>query len=161
MVGEAPQRTVNLIDAVASYDAGALALMAQGTQHTYSTWDRRLVAAYGDRDPATVTAGDLTDLIARHVLAARGEENRRRAGRSAEENAVGAFRHLWGYQEEKGYAASNVALRLSKPTRAEQRPARDPARRGCPDPALGPLRPGPAPRRGHYRAPRAARAAAH
>ena len=29
---------------------------------------------------------------------------RRRSGRSAEENAVGAFRHLWGYLVEKNYA---------------------------------------------------------
>jgi hypothetical protein len=62
---------VKLTDAVDSYEAGALALMADGTQHTYRTWTRRLVAAYGERDPDRVTAGDLTDLIAAHVLAAR------------------------------------------------------------------------------------------
>ncbi len=66
-----------------------------------------------------VTAGDLTDLIAKHVLAGRSVSERRRSGRSAEENAVGAFRHLWGYLVEKNYATSNVAMRLRKPTRAE------------------------------------------
>lgn len=39
-------------------------------------------------------------------------------------NAVGAYRHLWGYLDEKGYAIAHVALRLSKPTRTE------PLRRG-------------------------------
>jgi integrase/recombinase XerD len=110
---------VTLTEAVELYEAGALALMAEGTQHTYRTWTRRLVADHGDRDPSAVTAGDLTDLIAKHVLAARRGDERRRGGRSAEENAVGAFRHLWGYLVEKGYAPANVALRLRKPTRAE------------------------------------------
>ena len=110
---------VKLSEAVELYEAGALALMAEGTEHTYRTWTRRLVADYGERDPAEVTAGDLTDLIAKHVLAGRRGDERRRAGRSAEENAVGAFRHLWGYLVEKGYASANVAMRLRKPARAE------------------------------------------
>jgi hypothetical protein len=110
---------VKLADAVELYEAGALALMAQGTQHTYRTWTRRLVADYGDRNPADITAGDLTDLIAKHVLAGRRGDERRRSGRSAEENAVGAFRHLLGYLAEKHYSSSNVAMRLRKPTRAE------------------------------------------
>lgn len=112
---------VTLADAVELYEAGALALMAQGTQHTYRTWTRRLVADHGQRDPADLTAGDLTDLIAKHVLAGRREDDRRRTGRSAEENAVGAFRHLWGYLLEKRYVPSNVAMRLRKPTRVEPR----------------------------------------
>jgi integrase len=112
---------VTVADAVASYDAGPLALMARGTQHTYRTWDRRLAADFGGRDPASVTAGDLKDLIAKHVLALRSAEDRRRVGRASEENAVGAFRHLWTYFEEKGYVTGNVAMRLSKPTRAEPR----------------------------------------
>lgn len=110
---------VKLSEAVELYEAGALALMADGTQHTYRTWTRRLVAAYGDRDPASVVTGDLTDLIAKHVLAGRRGDERRRSGRSAEENAVGAFRHLWGYLVEKHYASSNVAMRLRKPARVE------------------------------------------
>jgi site-specific recombinase XerD len=110
---------VTLADAVELYEAGALALMAEGTQHTYRTWTRRLVADHGDRDPSELTAGDLTDLIAKHVLAGRHGDERRRSGRSAEENAVGAFRHLWGYLVEKGYVTANVAMRLRKPTRAE------------------------------------------
>lgn len=111
---------VKLSDAVELYEAGALALMAEGTQHTYRTWTRRLVADHGECDPASVTAGDLTDLIAKHVLAGRrrGDE-RRRSGRSAEENAVGAYRHLWAYLLEKGYVRSNVAMRLRKPARVE------------------------------------------
>ena len=112
---------VTVAEAVAMYEHGALALMASGTQHTYRTWTRRLAIAYGDRAPKSVTAGDLTDLIAKHVLASRSGEERRRSGRSAEENAVAAFRHLWGYLVEKGYAAANVGLRLRKPTRAEPR----------------------------------------
>jgi integrase/recombinase XerD len=110
---------VTLDDAVELYEAGALVLMAEGTQHTYRTWTRRLVADHGDREPSELTAGDLTDLIAKHVLAGRRGDERRRAGRSAEENAVGAFRHLWGYLVEKGYVTANVAMRLRKPTRAE------------------------------------------
>jgi integrase/recombinase XerD len=68
-----------------------------------------------------VSAGDLTDLIAEHVLAGRQDDERRRSGRGAEENAVAAFRHLWTYLVEKGYATANVANRLRKPTRAEPR----------------------------------------
>jgi integrase/recombinase XerC len=110
---------VKLSEAVELYEASALALMADGTQHTYRTWTRRLVDDYGERDPADVTAGDLTDLIAKHVVARRRGDERRRSGRSAEENAVGAFRHLWGYLVEKHYATINVAMRLRKPARAE------------------------------------------
>jgi integrase/recombinase XerD len=117
----AASTVVTITEAVELYEAGALALMAEGTLHTYRTWTRRLVADHGDRDPSAVTAGDLTDLIAKHVLAARRGDERRRGGRSAEENAVGAFRHLWGYLVEKGYTPANVALRLRKPTRAEPR----------------------------------------
>lgn len=111
--------TVTVSEAVELYEAGALALMADGTRHTYRTWTRRLVDEYGERDPAAVTAGDLTDLIAKHVLAARRGDERRRSGRASEENAVGAFRHLWSYLVEKHYATENVAMRLSKPARGE------------------------------------------
>lgn len=111
--------TVRLADAVASYETGPLALMAKGTIHTYRTWTRRLVTAHADASPDELTAGDLKDLIARHVLAARRDDERRRSGRSAEENAIGAFRHLWGYLTEKGWATDNIALRLTKPARAE------------------------------------------
>jgi integrase len=113
--------TVTIAEAVESYERGALALMARGTQHTYRTWTRRLVADYGDHGAGSVTAGDLTDLIAKHVVAGRDADDRRRSGRSAEENAVAAFRHLWGYLVEKGYVADNIAARLRKPTRAEPR----------------------------------------
>ena len=112
---------VTLIEAVESYEKGALALMASGTQHTYRTWTRRLVADHGGRSPASVTAGDLTDLIAKHVVARRSANERRRTGRAAEENAVAAFRHLWAYLVEKGYATANIGMRLRKPTRAEPR----------------------------------------
>jgi hypothetical protein len=106
---------VTLRAAVAQYEAGALAMTARGTQHTYGTWTKRLVTAHGDRAPGSLTAGDLTDLIAVHVLSNRSDDEGRRSGRSAEENAVGAFRHLWTYLVEKGYAQTNVALRLKKP----------------------------------------------
>lgn len=117
----AMRRSVTVAEAVAQYDAGALALMARGTQHTYRTWIKRLVAAHGEDVPASLTAGDLTDLIARHVLANRGVDERRRSGRSAEENAVGAYRHLWGYFVEKQYVETNIASRLRKPARVETR----------------------------------------
>ncbi|MGH9214191.1 MAG: tyrosine-type recombinase/integrase [Acidimicrobiales bacterium] len=110
---------VTLADAVASYEASVLALMAKGTGHTYRTWTRRLVDAHGQDSPRGLTAGDLKDLIARYVVAARRGDERRRSGRAAEENAVGAFRSLWGYLVEKGWADENVALRLAKPSRAE------------------------------------------
>lgn len=93
--------------------------MSAGTGHTYKTWTRRLATAHPNDAPRSLTAGDLKDLIARHVLAGRRDDDRRRSGRSAEENAVGAFRSLWGYFVEKGWADENVALRLSKPGRAE------------------------------------------
>ena len=111
--------SVTVADAVASYEAGPLALMATGTVHTYRTWTRRLVAAHPGASPGELTAGDLKDLIARHVLAARRDDERRRSGRAAEENAIGAFRHLWGYLTEKGWASDNIAQRLTKPSRAE------------------------------------------
>ena len=95
--------------------------MASGTRYTYRTWTRRLDAAHGGRSPRSLTADDLTDLIAKHVVANRSPNDRRRSGRSAEENAVGAYRHLWAYLCEKGYATSNIALSLRKPTRVEPR----------------------------------------
>jgi site-specific recombinase XerD len=113
--------SVTLAEAVERYERGVLALAAKGTQHTYRTWTRRLVTAYGDRNPESVSAGDLADLIAEHVLAGRSDGERRRSGRGAEENAVAAFRHLWAYLVEKGYATGNVGQRLRKPARAEPR----------------------------------------
>jgi integrase/recombinase XerD len=112
---------VTVREAVELYEKGALALMADGTRHTYRTWTCRLVAEHGERTPRSLTAGDLTDLIARHVVANRSASDRRRTGRSAEENAVGAYRHLWVYLCEKGYAQSNIAQSLRKPTRVEPR----------------------------------------
>lgn len=112
---------VTIREAVEQYERGAMALMARGSQYTYRTWTRRLAAAYGDRPPGSISAGDLTDLIAQHVVARQTEEDRRRTGRAAEENAVGAYRHLWTYLVEKGYAQTNVALKLRKPTRPEPR----------------------------------------
>jgi integrase/recombinase XerD len=112
---------VTVAEAVQQYEHGAAALLAKGSQQTYRTWTRRLTAKYGDRPPGSITAGDLTDLIAQHVIAKRTAADRRRTGRSAEENAVGAFRHLWAYLVEKGYTTDNIAMRLRKPTRAEPR----------------------------------------
>jgi integrase len=112
---------VTIREAVEQYERGAMALMARGSQYTYRTWTRRLAAAYGDRLPDSISAGDLTDLVAQHVVARQTEEDRRRTGRAAEENAVGAYRHLWTYLVEKGYAQTNVAQKLRKPTRPEPR----------------------------------------
>ena len=110
---------VTIREAVEQYERGAMALMARGSQYTYRTWTRRLATAYGDRLPGSISAGDLTDLIAQHVVARQSEEDRRRTGRAAEENAVGAYRHLWTYLVEKGYAQTNIGLTLRKPTRPE------------------------------------------
>lgn len=112
---------VTVTEAVALYEKSALALMAPGTRSTYRTWTRRLIVAHGDRNPRSLTAGDLTDLIAVHVVANRSDADRRRSGRSATENAVGAFRHLWCYLCDKGYAMTNVALGLRKLSRSEPR----------------------------------------
>jgi integrase len=112
---------VTIAEAVEQYERGSLRLLARGSQYTYRTWTRRLVDRYSDRTPASISAGDLTDLIAEHVLARREDDERRRSGRSAEENAVGAYRHLWSYLVEKGYATDNVAQRLRKPARVEPR----------------------------------------
>ncbi|MCU1388071.1 MAG: tyrosine recombinase XerD [Ilumatobacteraceae bacterium] len=112
---------VTVAEAVDLYEGSALALMATGTRATYRTWTRRLVIEHGDRTPRSLTAGDLTDLIARHVIASRSADDRRRAGRSAEENAVGAYRHLWTYLCDKSYATINIALSLRKPIRPEPR----------------------------------------
>lgn len=110
--------TVTIAEAVAAYEAGPLTLMAPGSMHTYRTWTRRLVAAMGGTQVATVKTGDLTDVIAQH---AGGGGDVRRRSRSSEENAVSAFRNLWGYFVEKDYAPSNIAASLRKPARGEPR----------------------------------------
>jgi intergrase/recombinase len=115
---------VTVAEAVDQCERGAMRLLARGSQYTYRTSTKRLADKYGARSPGSISAGDLTDLIAEHVLARRQDDERRRSGRSAEENAVGAYRHLWTYLVEKGYATDNVAQRLRKPTRVE------PGRRG-------------------------------
>ena len=125
--GAGPSRTltavpsVTVAEAVDQYERGALALLARGSQHTDRTWTRRLVTKYGDRSPGSISGGDRTDLIAEHVLARRGDDERRRSGRSAEENAVGAHRHLWTYLVDKCYATDNIAGRLREPPRTEPR----------------------------------------
>ena len=53
----------------------AVALMARGSQYTYRTWTRRLATAYGDRLPGSISAGELTDLIAQHVVARQSKED--------------------------------------------------------------------------------------
>jgi integrase len=109
-----------LADAVASYQAGGLALMDNGTVRTYRTWVRRLVERFPDTDPRQMTAGDLTDLIAHHVVEARRSAGgNRRAGLCAQEHAVHAYRHMWSYFVQKGWAYENVAKQLTKPPRPE------------------------------------------
>lgn len=113
----AARAVVTVADAVTSYEASALALMATGTGHTYRTWTRRLVTKLGDVDVDTVTTGDLTDVIA----ATAGTTRAGRRSRGATENAVAAYRHAWGYFCEKGWARANVARDLRKPARGEPR----------------------------------------
>jgi integrase len=109
-------RPLTLADAATQYRSGTLAMMAPATQSAYGAWVDRLVAAHGHEDPAAVTAGDLKDLIAAHVLAHRTSAERGRTGRATERMAVAAFRHFWGYLGDKRWATDNVALRLRKPT---------------------------------------------
>ena len=116
--GSTARLTVTVAEAVAAYEGGPLSLLAAGTGHTYRTWTRRLVTHAGDADVATVTTGDLTDVIARF---AGGGSDRRGRSRASEGNAVAAYRNLWTYLVEKGYARTNVAARLRKPARGEPR----------------------------------------
>lgn len=110
---------VTMAEAVASYEAGPLAMMATGSTRNYRTWTRRLTEAHAGADPRDMTAGDLRDLIAQHVLAYRSATDRRTSGRSAEETAVAAYRALWGYLCQKGWAVENVAMELRKPARVD------------------------------------------
>jgi integrase len=120
-VAGSARRPVTLADAAGRYKTTALALLAATTQAAYWPWIKRLVAAHGDEDSAVVTAGDLKDLIAGHILANRTESERGRSGRSAEAMAVSAYRHFWGYLGDKRWATDNVAARLRKPSQPESR----------------------------------------
>ena len=110
------RRPVTLGEAVERYCSTALRLMSQSSQRGYRPWLTRLVDAYGQEDPAVVTAGDLKDLISGFVLATR---ERGHAGRRTEEQAVTAYRAFWTYLSDKRWATDNVALRLRKPARVE------------------------------------------
>ena len=112
---------VTVAGAVEEYETSALGLLAAGSQRTYRTWIRRLVEAYGDRSPASVTPGDLRDLIARYVVANRKRRGPRSRGSFGEENAVAAYRHLWDYLQQKRYVTSDVAAELKKPARQDSR----------------------------------------
>lgn len=112
---------MSLADAVTSYEAGALAMMPNSSAATYRTWTRRLVASHAEAAPREITAGDLTDLIAAHVVAARRDDERRVSGACAHEHAVSAFRHLWRYLKQKGWVTENVAMDLTKPPRPDSR----------------------------------------
>ena len=138
----AGRRSVTLAEAVRSYEAGPLAVMAPGTQRLYGAWVRRLAAVYGDRDPDDVSAGDLQDVITAQVLRARTEQPERRggrhlrSGRSSEEAAVSAFRSLWTYLVVKRWARENVAQQVRKPPPSE--PAAVATRGSRPGTPLGP-----------------------
>ena len=114
----APARpSVRLADVLDRYEASALALTAPGTQATYRTWVKRLRSAHGDADPAALGIAELMDVIAVHATApTRGRTSRSRA---AEENAVGAYRHLWRYMVAAGVVPRNIAMELRKPARGE------------------------------------------
>lgn len=115
---------VTVADAVASYEAGALTLMAPGTQGSYRCWARRLADAHGTDDPDAITTGDLRDLIAQWVREVREHSHHApRDGNTVEFSGVAAFRHLWGYLVEKGWARTNIAKQMRKP------PLDDPLRR--------------------------------
>lgn len=109
-----------ITDAVATYQAKSLAPMDNGTERVWRTWNRRLVAAHGDDDPRYLTAGDLNDLIAGFVVEARRKAGgAKRAGLCSQETAILAYRHMWKYFVQKGWASENVAKRLTKPPRPE------------------------------------------
>ncbi|MCU1395306.1 MAG: hypothetical protein JWM34_3734 [Ilumatobacteraceae bacterium] len=74
--GAARSSAITVADAIDLYESSALALMATGTRAVYRTWTRRLVVEHGDRPPRSLTAGDLTDLIARHVIAGHSADDR-------------------------------------------------------------------------------------
>lgn len=110
---------VCVAEAVATFEAGPLATQADGTRCTYRTWIRRLAVARPDDDPDRVTTGDLRDLIAHHVLARREGSTRRLVGNDGAEAAVAAYRAMWRYFVQKGWAARNVAMELDKPPRPD------------------------------------------
>jgi integrase len=114
-----PRPRVCVAEAVATFEAGPLATQADGTRRTYRTWTRRLAVARPDDDPGHVTTGDLRDLIAHHVLARREGSDRRLVGNDGAEAAVAAFRAMWRYFVQKGWAATNVAMDLDKPPRPD------------------------------------------
>ncbi len=110
---------VTVASAVAEYEVGPFRLLALTSQQSYRTWTRRLVAGLGDRHPASITAGELTDLISEHVLAAQDGYRAKAGGKGGAEMAVAAYRHLWAYFAQKRYVFANVAQELRKPARPE------------------------------------------
>ena len=124
-VGLAVREVVDVAEAVRRYEAGPLAVLAAGTRATYQTWVRRLAAAHGAEGPATITAGDLRDLIALWTVKAREADQAgkgrgaRQGGKTIGAAAVTAFRHLFRYWVEKGWAPTNVAAGLKKPALPE------------------------------------------
>jgi len=115
-VAAAARRPVTVAEAVERYETTALMLLARNTQLMYRPWLHRLAKAHGREDPAVVTAGDLKELIAAHVV---GVRERGHPGVITEEQGVTAFRALWTYLGDKRWAAENVAMRLRKPARQE------------------------------------------
>jgi integrase len=116
LVGSRP----TVAEAVAGYEAGALALRAPGTRASYRTWTLRLVAAHRADDVGAIGVAELAALIATHR--GRGSQG----GRCGEEMAIAAYRDLWSYLVAEGLAARNVASALRKPLRPE--PLRRPIR---------------------------------
>lgn len=110
---------ITVADAIDEYEKGPLLLLAESSQTNFRTWTRRLRARFGDRPVASLTAGDLTDLISGHVARAQDDHRTKRSGKGSVEMAVAVYRNVWRYLCQKRYATENVAMELRKPARSD------------------------------------------
>lgn len=117
-VPPAPARPRTLSEALAEYEATGFLALARNTRRTYRTWTRRLDAAHGNADLATLRTGDLTNLITVRIASRpdpRTQRTRRVTGVRTHITAVQAFRHLWAWLDAMGYADASVAMALRLP----------------------------------------------
>jgi hypothetical protein len=107
-----------LAEALGEYETTGFLALSPNARRTYRTWTRRLAAAYGDHDVARVRTGDLTNLITARLASRpdpRAQRVRRVTGVRTHITAVQAFRHLWTWLEQMGYADAAVAKALRLP----------------------------------------------
>ena len=111
-----PSRTLSV--ALAEYETTGFLALSANSRRTYRTWTRRLAAKHGSDDVTSLRTGDLTNLITARLASRpdpRTQRVRRVTGVRAHITAVQAFRHLWGWLEEMGYADAAVAKALRLP----------------------------------------------